>query len=259
MRDITKEELKAILENHKYWINEEPEGCDDMRADLSGADLRYADLTGANLECANLYNTLLIGANLSGANLYNALLRSADLEYANLNDADLRGVSLKCANLFRADLINANLSNANLEGAGLVDTDLRYANLRGANLENANLNNADLNGAKNIPYIPMICPDTGAFVGWKACKDKVLVKLLIPEDAKRSSATGRKCRCNKAIVLDIEGADIAYSYHDNKFVYRKGETVTVKNFDDNRFALCSTGIHFFINKEEAIGYAKQLR
>ena len=70
-REITKEELKEILELHKLWVIGDPKG---VRANLSGADLRNANLSGAYLS----------GANLSGADL-----SYADLSYANLYGADL--------------------------------------------------------------------------------------------------------------------------------------------------------------------------
>ena len=110
----------------------------------------------------------------------------------------------------------------------------------------------------------MTCPDTGAFVGWKKANCGEIIKLLIPEDAKRSSATGRKCRCNKAVVLSIEEDGVihdkpepdffAYSNHDTNFTYRVGETVSVDDFCENRFAECAPGIHFFINRQEAVEY-----
>ena len=53
-REITKEELKEILELHKLWVIGDPKG---VRANLSGANLSGADLRNAYLR----------GANLSGA------------------------------------------------------------------------------------------------------------------------------------------------------------------------------------------------
>lgn len=72
---------------------------------------------------------------------------------------------------------------------------------------------------------------------------------------------GRKCRCDKALVLNIENldgsgsglAEIASGY-DNKFIYRVGETVKVSNFDDDRTHECAPGIHFFITRQEAVDY-----
>ena len=71
----------------------------------------------------------------------------------------------------------------------------------------ANLSEANLSEAENVPVIPMACPDTGSFTGWKKCRDDRIVELEILDDARRSSATGRKCRCDKAIVKSIKSID----------------------------------------------------
>ena len=80
-------------------------------------------------------------------------------------------------------------------------------------------------------------------------------------NAKRSSATCRKCRCDKARVLAIETVDGAKadieeisSNYDKTFIYRVGEVVTVDDFDDDRWNECAPGIHFFITREEAVRY-----
>lgn len=241
--------LKEVLEEHKRWINiNKAEGwTENGRADLHGADLRGAYLSGADLRGADLR-----GVNLSGADLHGADLRGADLHRADLRKAYLHGADLRKACLHRAYLIEADLSGADLSGA---------------NLSGAYLIEADLSGAKNVPYIPMACPDVGSFIGWKVCNSdigKVIVKLLIPEDAKRSSGTGRKCRCDKAIVMEIQNkdgtksdTDVAYSqyYNAQHFAYKVGETVVPEEpFDDNRWKECASGIHFFINRQEAAEY-----
>jgi hypothetical protein len=99
-----------------------------------------------------------------------------------------------------------------------------------------------------------ICPE-GDIIGWKKCKGGVIVKLLIPADAKRSNATGRKCRAEYAKVLEIFGDDIALSDYDGgKTIYKAGETVIPDKWDDNRWDECSNGIHFFITRAEAEAY-----
>ena len=183
---------------------------------------------------------------------------------------DVEGWQNMRANLGGADLRGANLWGANLGGANLGGADLRGANLRGADLRGANLRGADLRGAnlweaKNVPFVPMTCPDTGAFVAWKQCNTSggmVIVKLLIPEDAKRSSGTGRKCRADKAVVLEIQDMDgealegvVARSGYDPLFTYEIGKTVEPREpFDDCRWNECGSGIHFFINRQEAVNY-----
>ena len=202
----------------------------------------------------NTIKDTLLEAIRQGANLYGADLRSADLRSANLGSANLYGANLCSANLRSADLRSANLYGANLYGADLRSADLRSANLYGADLRSANLRSA------NLGYVPINCPSDGAFVGWKKVQDK-LIKLLIPEDAKRCSATTYKCRCDKAQVLAITSLDEKLSFdsvvniaYAPNIEYKVGEMVYPDKFDDYRWNECSNGIHFFINKQDAINY-----
>ena len=202
--------------------------------------------TGSILfEYSSVNNTLaktVLEALKGGANLYEADLRGANLYEADLYEANLRG-----ANLYEADLRGADLREANL-----YEADLREANLRGANLYGA-----DLYGARGS-Y--MACPTDGSFIGWKKASGYI-VKLQIPEDARRSSAGGEKCRCDKAYVAEIQNTDgtkadieAIHSNHDNNFVYAVGATVEVPNFDDDRWNECAPGIHFFIDRRAAVEY-----
>ena len=119
---------------------------------------------------------------------------------------------------------------------------------------------ADLSEAENVPFIPMACPDTGSFTGWKKCRDDRIVELEIPDDARRSSAAGRKCRCDKAIVKSIKSIDgkeeytEAFSDYNPGFRYEVGKEVSEPNFCEDRFKECAPGIHFFINRQEAVDY-----
>ena len=136
-------------------------------------------------------------------------------ECANLRGADLRDADLLGADLRSANLPDADLRGANLRGADLRDADLRGANLYNANLRGANLHGADLRDARNVDkvawdrhtaFYPLQCPGTGSFIGYKKAIGKI-VMLEICADAKRSSATSRKCRCSKAKVLSITNPD----------------------------------------------------
>ena len=226
MKTISSNDLKKILRKHILWLRGDPDG---ERADLSEA------------------------------NLYGANLRGADLSEADLYKANLSRANLSRANLSRANLSRANLSRANLREVYLGEANLRGADLYGANLRGANLRGADLGGAK-LDW-PLACQEKGSFIGYKKCRNNLIVELEIPEDAYRCSATSKKCRCSKAKVLYITNLDgsestsnVAVSKYDSSFVYRIGETVEVTDFDQNRWNECSTGIHFFMNREDAVKY-----
>ena len=173
---------------------------------------------------------------------------------------DVKGLASMRANLSRANLRYANLRDADLRNANLDGANFRDADLRNANLDGANLRDADLRDAKNIPYIPLECPSEGSFIGWKKI-NKILIKLEIPEDARRSSATTKKCRCDKAKVLgfyDLNSTELnidkIINNNYNTCEYIKGEMVYPDSFDEDRWNECSHGIHFFINKQDAINY-----
>ena len=209
-----------------------------------------------------LSEAIKMGISLANANLIGADLAGADLAWADLADAILIGAKLEDADLKGAFLEGADLNGAYLDRANLEGADLRNAVLNGANLSGAKLYGANLNGAQNIPYIPLSCPSEGAFIGWKKVDGYFLVKLQIPEDARRLSATTRKCRCDKALVLDITSLDGEEHYNEvtnnnynyKKTIYKVGEFVYPDSFDENRWNECSHGIHFFVNKEDAINY-----
>ena len=176
----------------------------------------------------------------------------ADLRYTDLSGADLTDVDLRYANLRGTDLRYANLRYVNLSDADLRKADLRCADLRGVNLRGIKTN------IYTIGY-SLACPEKGSFIAYKKANG-CIIKLLILEDSKRSSATTVKCRCDKAKVLDIENIKTGLkvmevrSNYDSKFIYRVGEIVSVDNFDDDRWNECAPGIHFFMNKENAMNY-----
>jgi uncharacterized protein YjbI with pentapeptide repeats len=176
-REISKKELKQILEEHAKWL--ESNGKEGEKANLEKinlenfnlikVNLQKADLSGANLVNANLQNAKLYDANMqkaflfdanlhkaklsranlqmtfiSRANMQEAILAGSNLKNAHLEDTNLQKALLESANLQEAYLISANLQNANLIGANLQKADLAYAKLQQAKLREANLKEAYL-------------------------------------------------------------------------------------------------------------------
>ena len=268
---INGKTLEEILENHLHWLKEDVDGWKEMRANLDGADISNTDLRFVNLKYASLNDVIFYKSDLRKANFCNA-----SLQHTNLSYTDCRGATLNDADIFNSNLTHADFGDASLVGAYLVCSNLTRADFRGTNLGWANLRDcvfydtdlrdcnfiyANLRGSKYIPYIPFQCPSDGAFVGWKKVNN-VLIKLEIPADAKRSSATTNKCRCDKAKVLGfydtlgVNELDITELVNDRyeKCKYVKGEMVYPDSFDEDRWNECSHGIHFFVNKQDAINY-----
>lgn len=232
-------------------VNLEKARLDDAnlkKARLKNANLNGAVLVGANLKAASLQGSTLIKTNLRESDLDGADLEGADLSQANFTDAYLRWVNLKDTNLHLSIFV----------GADIRDVDFMGANLEGTNFRNANLTDAHFGGAKNIPdyvyKITSIVPD-GDIIAWKKLRDGKIAKLFIPAYARRTNATGRKCRTEFADVLEIWDKNNSVSegeslYYPN-FIYRAGKRVCCDNWITDRWIECGGGIHFFLLKEEA--------
>ena len=184
----------------------------------------------------------------------------ANLRSANLRSADLRSANLRCADLSVANLRSADLRSADLRSADLSGADLSGADLSGANLFGANLYGADLSGAKNasdkLNAETSIVPETGGFQGWKKCQNGVIVQLHIPASARRSNATGRKCRAERALVLQVFGGDCGISQYEYapKVYYNVGQTAECNQWNTDCWTECGGGIHFFLTRYEAEHY-----
>lgn len=233
MTKITEAELRGILANRQ---GEERTVLRDIilqNADLSGWKLTHIDFSQSQFE-----KVCFDGADLSYSSVQNALFQECTFCGTNFRYANMKSAA------FRYD----DLRGANIEGA-----DLTCAVLEHAKLEEIIFND-------ETKHFKMHCPEKGAFLGYKKCFNDRLVQLLIPEDAKRTSATMNSCRCSKAKVLTIKSFDYkeqfeeAWSLVDENFVYRKGQWVEVPDFNEDRWMDSTTGIHFWMTREEAKAY-----
>ena len=165
--------------------------------------------------------------------------------------------NLTWAYLVGANLTRANLTRANLGGAYLGGATLRGADLTGANLRGADLTGANLRGATLPPF--QIVPEVGQFRAFKKVQGNVVLELLIPRSAQRTSTlVGRKCRASKVKVVGVaSGATtetVFRSHHDEAFTYTVGKWASVPDYDGDIRVECTRGIHFFLTLDEAKNY-----
>ena len=126
----------------------------------------------------------------------------------------------------------------------------------------------------HYPVIDMICPEEGSFIAYKKIRinwdgyREAVVTLEIPEEARRISGDGDKCRCDIAKVKKIEAIEnkltgklvevpadvIGYSFYDCTFKYQKDKWIKAYDFSDDKYRMCAPGIHFFVSKKKAIAY-----
>lgn len=287
---INQDQIREMYDKHSLWMSGEKggekacfkdailnnicfQGTDFPYADFSNASINDCDfsevcLDNANFEHTNMNRTNFFRASLRNtsffeAQVYNTQFRYALFQEAQLSDAffgrcDFCDAKIIMSKLSHTSFDGANLKNVNFQHSHLIETDFCGANLTSTRLEYAIMHNCKHD--ETTSFFALQCPETGSFIGYKQAEGYI-VKLQIPAKAKRSSATSRKCRCSEAKVLGIyrqngkkAPINIIHSSYDYYFNYKVGETVRVKDFDENRWNECSTGIHFFLTFEEAKNY-----
>ena len=279
MKKLTEKEIEHKLIQHEKWLSNKNniptnkvksnlKPADFSNKDLRGVDFSHKKLIGANFEGADLSYANLSFSDFSNCNFKKACflygnLNTSEFNYANFEGADVRSANISSSDFCRTNLKDADFSDSLLIGSNFSDTKLENINLRDADLRFSKIYDINLEKiivSEGTVGIDLECPEEGSFIGYKTADDKIIV-LEIPADAERYSATTKKCRCSKAKVLHIEELDGSISKvkcvksdWDENFIYELGKTVSVSNFDRNRWNECSTGIHFFMNKIMAKQY-----
>lgn len=195
-------------------------------------------------------------------------LSKANFHFCSGGNMNFVGCDLRNASFEKTDLTSSLFKDCDMEYLNFHSVDLYCASLSG----NKNMDKIDADiGTK---FFRLQCPEVGSFVAWKKVRDffsqkSYIVKLLIPEDAKRSSATSYKCRAEFVKVLGIyeeSGTESAEDAVLNRSIismsldrhidtdYVVGRFVYPDSFDEDRWKECSHGIHFFMNFEVAKKY-----
>lgn len=218
----------------------------------------------------------LLNCNLDEIYIYNCNFRSSTISSGEL----------KCLRIMDSTMFIFYIMNSNINSIVWVRVNFMNCNLhQKLSRSNSCINDCTFRSC-SFKYpdqivshsmdcigLESMCPEEGSFIAYKKasvfnklsnndCDDnKCIVKLLITSDAKRSSATSSKCRASKVKVLEIQDFEgnklncvACSSFWDNNTLYKVGETIEVKNFDENRWEECSTGIHFFMNRRNAVNY-----
>ena len=246
------------------------------KEDIAEQLKRHEKFLMANAEMgvrsANFIDEYLLDEDFSAKDLSYARFQDATLQNVNFSNANLTGAHFDGAILDHVTFSGANLTGAYFTKAQFSFVNLLYANMQDTNMRLVDVDHIMINKDTNL-FIPFRCPSSGSFVGWKKAYNSFnagdpykicIVKLLIPEDAKRSSAFSEKCRCDKAVILDTydyetghpleKSATIRSIYLPFRFTYHIGDTITIPDFDDNRWKECSSGFHFFVDEESAKNY-----
>lgn len=239
---------------------------DDEQTDLKTA-ISEAVARGVDFSYVNFYRKDVSGACFRGANLFSANFREAtamtcNFREVNLNnsnfdkavasESDFYGSSLRMTSFFRTKLDRTNFGWCDFGHADLLEADFYKATLCGA----------AFGDARNVPYIPTWLP-VESFIGWVKVigeTESYIVKIKVLNESQRVRGVGDICRCDKALVLeiqDLEGnkldiEEIEYIDHTSTLVFHVWEVTECEDWYPGRWADCKSGITFFIDRQSAV-------
>lgn len=251
--DIKEEKFFELIERNK----------DCKRIRVIGLDLRGFNFSGKILKRIRFEHCIMINTNFEASHLEEVVFSSCALQYSCFDYSIIQETNFINCSLREDTFANSKIIKSGFEGSNLVGVDFQKTEI------------TKIAFNEDTAFFALQCPEEGSFIGfkkvWGENKEFYILKLLIPEDAKRSSSTSRKCKASYVKTLKIEKYIYSneelqlieevdevknwYTRYDNsEVVYKVNEFTYPNYFDENRWNECTGGIHFFITKEEAFNY-----
>ncbi len=264
---------KASYTNNNLFLSE---------IDLSNTMFSDIDFSFVLLEDANLTDCLFIRCNFNSSLFKRCDFTGSQFSECHLERCNFDTITMLDTTCFKNDFSNSvfrndccltrtHFKNCNFAGSLFSKTSLTNTKFFNSNLFDVTFcDSCDLHGNdfdfsnltdclfKELPCEPAAQYMQGKIltkpiIGYKKCEDDVIVKLEIPRGAIVFSINGRKCRTNKAKVIEIIGAKRAMSTY-TYMTYYVGDEFTIYDFNCLYNQECATGIHFFTTLAEAENY-----
>ncbi len=262
---ITQEKFNKMIEDHKSWLGLNRTG----RFDVSHETLEDAVICDCDLSKALFIGCVFIGCTFINCTLNDACCMGTMFNTTVFNNCSMKNIDFRKTIINSCQFTDCEINRSDFFSSYIRSTEIHDCDFTGCDFSETTFWNMYSNCQDMMPFVPLKCPETGSFIGYKkALVDMnldgeytwVIVKLRIPEDAKRTSGFSRKCRCSKAEVLEItkpNGEHVnrpAFSIYNHVFTYKVGDIITEEKFCEDRYCECAKGIHLFITRKEAENY-----
>jgi hypothetical protein len=257
---MNREKFEKIMRKHSLWLKGDPDGvkacftgADFRGADFSRVDFREVDFRGAGFTGVDFSEVDFRGANFRGTDFSRVDFREVDFRWADFIRVDFSEAGFTGADFRWADFRWADFSRVDFRWADFGGVDFRWVDFGEANFREADFGEANFGEAQwDYTTVGIHPAAEGSLVGWGK-KQGVIVKMIIPENAKRSCATTRKHRAEYAYVLGVYNDERQVTV-DNRWgrtTYTPGQIVYCHKWEEDRWIECAGGIHFFLSRKEA--------
>ena len=271
------------------WCSSDNDLFDRMQ--LTGCYVDNMKVTRGNAKHVEVSCCSIVGTELNGCSFEYGNVQHTNLQNSTIFSTDASGVRFFGCTFNNSHLTTLGLKNAIADSVSIIASDVsgittsQLVRVRSVILTRTTLHRCHLcnhkdstNGIKLIECETIgcqvdtgfrecssCCPTTGEYIAWKFAffydgdnRKVAIIKLRIPENAKRVNPLGtEKCRASMARVESIKDEfdrDVikAFSWFNPKFEYVVGQTLVVKDYDDDCRTNCSSGIHHYMSRAVAL-------
>lgn len=269
---LEKQDMKELAEN---CLNE-PVKCKTVEAkNIYGFCVAYFVFFN-NIHFKNCYFKFCDFE--SGIIFQNCEFEECVFEHCTFGNVNFNSTKFTNSKFLYTKLLHINLSDSLIINSEFITSSLEDPFVHGfVSFEGTEFYNGcyvaghDISHISNMKNCCRTLPEEGSFIAWKGAYTtnykRVIVKLKVPDEALRTMTMGtRKGRCSAAKVIDIQSLNgkqhyknvECMSWYDNKFRYKLGDTIhPEKNFNADGYVVCESGIHFFLNRDDAVAFSNE--
>lgn len=269
---MTEQQFEQLLTQHEKWLDNGAFTSDEQKKlwieyeivtgywtdrNFTFSTARRCIFRHVTFERCNFNECLMsecsfFGCIFSECTFYKSYMCDGIFYTCDFVKCNFRGCSLCNDKIDHCEFRESVLDSCSFQNSSIIYTGFDNTEFKNnVNFVKANIQNSHLpEGYKRILGVTLKEP----ILGYKKTREGVVITAEIPAGAIVFSINGKKCRTNRAKIVDMGGRSVLHSSFDFNFKYELGQEIEILDFDPCYSRECAPGFHFFMTEEEAREY-----
>lgn len=271
-KNMTREEFNKVLDDHKQWLDtgatSESEGK-KIQLDyevVSGIVMDFDFAYAVTNRCI-FRNVTFVGCKFTSTRMEQCSFFGCTFRNCNFNNSDFEHGMFYSCEFMICTFINCRLAYSMISFTVFYESTLSMCNFKNSSIMRSDFETTKFGNDTRFEGAGIECshlPDeyyrilgkvlVEPIIGYKKTREGVVIKAEIPAGAIVFSINGKKCRTNRAKIVDMRGRTVLHSSFDINFRYELGQEIEILDFDPCYSHECAPGFHFFMTEKEAEEY-----